>query len=129
MASKLTAALLGKKAAEGGLDEIPEIPVVVDPRLSKILRPHQIEGVKFLYDCVTGRKIEGAHGCIMADEMGLGKTLQCITLLWTLIKQSPTPRKVLAEKVVIACPSTLVTNWAAELYKVARAREDQAYRL
>ena len=23
----------------------------------------------------------------MADEMGLGKTLQCITLLWTFIKQ------------------------------------------
>ena len=29
------------------------------------------------------------HGCIMADEMGLGKTLQCITLMWTLLRQSP----------------------------------------
>ena len=29
----------------------------------------------------------------MADEMGLGKTLQCIALLWTLLKQSPDPSK------------------------------------
>jgi len=43
--------------------------VVVDPMLSKILRPHQREGVKFMYDCVTGRKVQGGRGCIMADEM------------------------------------------------------------
>lgn len=28
-----------------------EVAVVVDPLLSKILRPHQREGVKFMYDC------------------------------------------------------------------------------
>ena len=55
--------------------------------IGKILRPHQREGVKFMYDCVTGVQIEEFNGCIMADEMGLGKTLQCITLLWTLLKQ------------------------------------------
>ena len=27
------------------------------------------QGVKFLYDCVTGRRIEESFGCIMADEM------------------------------------------------------------
>lgn len=53
--------------------------------LSAILRPHQREGVKFMYDCVTGIRIPFCHGCIMADEMGLGKTLQCITLMWTLL--------------------------------------------
>lgn len=63
------------------------VHVVVDPLLCNILRPHQREGVKFMYECVTGKRIEGAYGCIMADEMGLGKTLQCITLLWTLLKQ------------------------------------------
>jgi DNA repair and recombination RAD54-like protein len=52
-----------------------EVAVVVDPILSKVLRPHQIEGVRFLWECVTGRKVEGAYGCIMADEMGLGKTV------------------------------------------------------
>ena len=27
------------------------------------------QGVKFMYDCVTGKQIEGSTGCIMADEM------------------------------------------------------------
>jgi len=65
------------------------VHVVVDPILCKVLRPHQREGVKFMYDCITGAKIDGAYGCIMADDMGLGKTLQCITLLWTVLKQGP----------------------------------------
>jgi len=29
----------------------------------------KLQGVKFLYDCVTGKRIQGSHGCIMADEM------------------------------------------------------------
>ncbi|KAK7990687.1 recombinational repair protein [Apiospora arundinis] len=103
-----------KKKVEG---EHPRVPVVIDPRLAKVLRPHQIEGVKFMYRCVTGMIDEKAHGCIMADEMGLGKTLQCITLLWTLLKQSPDAGKTTIQKAVVACPSSLVRNWANELVK------------
>lgn len=55
--------------------EKPKVPVVIDPRLAKVLRPHQIEGVKFLYRCTTGLVDSDAKGCIMADEMGLGKTV------------------------------------------------------
>ena len=44
-----------------------------------------IQGVKFMWDCVTGIQLPDNYGCIMADEMGLGKTLQCITLVWTLL--------------------------------------------
>ena len=64
-----------------------KVHVVVDPVLTNVLRPHQREGVKFMWDCVTGVQIENSHGCIMADEMGLGKTLQCITLIYTLLRQ------------------------------------------
>jgi hypothetical protein len=55
--------------------EKPKVPVVIDPRLAKVLRPHQVEGVKFLYRCATGLVDSNAFGCIMADEMGLGKTV------------------------------------------------------
>lgn len=96
--------------------ESQEVHVVVDPILGKILRPHQREGVKFLYDCVTGERIKGSFGCIMADEMGLGKTLQCITLIWTLVKQGPDGQPI-ANKVIIVAPSSLVKNWHNELHK------------
>lgn len=96
----------------------PNVPVVIDPRLAKILRPHQVEGVKFLYKCTTGQIVPKAFGCIMADEMGLGKTLQCIALLWTLLKQSPQgSANATIQKCVIVCPSSLVRNWANELDK------------
>lgn len=97
------------------------VHVVVDPALGKVLRPHQREGVKFMYDCVTGKQIEGSYGCIMADEMGLGKTLQCITLMWTLLKQGP-ECKPLVEKAVVVCPSSLVKNWYNEINKWLRGR-------
>ena len=66
-----------------------------------------MQAVKFMYDCVTGLCIEDNFGCIMADEMGLGKTLQCITLLWTLLKQGP-DCKPLITKGIIVSPSSLV---------------------
>lgn len=93
------------------------VHVVVDPVVGNILRPHQREGVKFMYDCVTGAKDDGQFfGCIMADEMGLGKTLQCITLLWTLLRQSPDCKPAII-KAVIVCPSSLVKNWYNEFGK------------
>lgn len=60
-----------------------------------------------MYDCVTGERIKGTYGCIMADEMGLGKTLQCITLMWTLLKQGPEAKPTI-DKVIIVAPSSLV---------------------
>lgn len=92
-----------------------QVHVVVDPVAGNILRPHQREGVKFMYDCVTGAKSEYC-GCIMADEMGLGKTLQCITLVWTLLRQSPDCKPTIV-KAIIVCPSSLVKNWYNEFGK------------
>ncbi|XP_050568202.1 DNA repair and recombination protein RAD54-like isoform X1 [Cygnus atratus] len=96
-------------------DKVP-VHVVVDPVLSRVLRPHQREGVKFLWECVTSRRIPGSHGCIMADEMGLGKTLQCITLMWTLLRQSPDCKPEI-EKAMVVSPSSLVRNWYNEVEK------------
>lgn len=71
---KTLADILGIKKQVVG--ERKKVPVVIDPKLAKVLRPHQIEGVKFLYRCTTGLMDEKANGCIMADEMGLGKTVR-----------------------------------------------------
>ncbi|XP_071952084.1 DNA repair and recombination protein RAD54-like isoform X2 [Antedon mediterranea] len=96
--------------------ENQQVHVVVDPVLSKVLRPHQREGVDFMWKCVTGRQIDNSYGCIMADEMGLGKTLQCITLLWTLLRQGPDASPEIQKAIVVA-PSSLVKNWYNEITK------------
>ncbi|EMR10564.1 hypothetical protein PNEG_01270 [Pneumocystis murina B123] len=94
------------------------IDVVVDPMLSKHLRPHQREGVKFLYECVMKmREFEG-QGAILADEMGLGKSLQIIALLWTLLKQNPYyGKEPIIKRALIVCPVTLINNWKREFRK------------
>ncbi|KAJ7002349.1 LOW QUALITY PROTEIN: protein CHROMATIN REMODELING 25 [Populus alba x Populus x berolinensis] len=64
------------------------MPIVVDPLLVRFLRPHQREGVQFMFECVSGfYSTANINGCILADDMGLGKTLQSITLLYTLLGQ------------------------------------------
>ncbi|XP_073758769.1 DNA repair and recombination protein RAD54-like isoform X2 [Callorhinus ursinus] len=52
----------------------------------------------------------------MADEMGLGKTLQCITLMWTLLRQSPECKPEI-DKAMVVSPSSLVRNWYNEVGK------------
>jgi DNA repair and recombination RAD54-like protein len=90
-----------------------------------------------MYDCLTGKRIEGFSGCIMADEMGLGKTLQCISLMWTLLvsiknwiitdnkisfqRQSPQSQPAI-NRCIIVCPSSLVKNWDKEIAKWLHGR-------
>ncbi|CAG2216528.1 RAD54B [Mytilus edulis] len=96
---------------------LPVIDVVVDPYLSTHLRPHQREGVTFLYECVMGYRDYGGQGAILADDMGLGKTLQCISLLWTLYKQGPYGGKAVVKQALIITPGSLVKNWNQEFKK------------
>lgn len=98
------------------------VDVVVDPLLTKHLREHQREGVKFMYECVMGMRDFDGQGAILADEMGLGKTLQTIALLWTLLKQNPIcegPHEAspVIKKALIVCPVTLMNNWRKEFRK------------
>lgn len=91
--------------------------VTVDPSLTQFLRPHQREGVQFIYDGLLGRRLEGQRGVLLADEMGLGKTLMTITVLWTLLKQSATDNHQDALKVLVCCPVSLIDNWRKEFAK------------
>lgn len=95
------------------------VDVVVDPLVGQHLRPHQKDGVRFLYECMMGMKDIQGQGAILADEMGLGKTLQTITLLWTLLKQSPYhgEESSVVKKALVVCPASLIMNWRKEFKK------------
>uniref|UniRef100_A0A4W2HFF1 DNA repair and recombination protein RAD54B n=1 Tax=Bos indicus x Bos taurus TaxID=30522 RepID=A0A4W2HFF1_BOBOX len=95
----------------------PVVDVVIDPHLVYYLRPHQKEGITFLYECVMGMRVNGRCGAILADEMGLGKTLQCISLIWTLQCQGPYGGKPIVKKTLIVTPGSLVNNWKKEFQK------------
>ena len=45
-------------------------PVRVDDALTRFLRPHQREGVHFMFECVAGLRNFDGKGCILADDMG-----------------------------------------------------------
>ncbi|XP_067835362.1 DNA repair and recombination protein RAD54B [Heptranchias perlo] len=96
---------------------LPLVDVVVDPYLTIHLRPHQWDGVIFLYECIMGMRTTGRFGAILADEMGLGKTLQCITLIWTLMRQGPYGNKPVIKKTLVITPGSLVKNWSREFQK------------
>ena len=55
-------------------------PVMVDPYLCRHLRPHQREGVAFLYACVMGLREQRQRGAILADDMGLGYACVCVCM-------------------------------------------------
>ncbi|XP_064802638.1 DNA repair and recombination protein RAD54B-like [Oncorhynchus masou masou] len=96
---------------------LPLVDVVVDPYLTTHLRPHQRDGLLFLYECVMGMRATCRYGAILADEMGLGKTLQSVALTWTLLKQGPYGGKPVAKLVLVVAPGSLVQNWGAEFKK------------
>lgn len=45
-------------------------------------------------------------GAVLADAMGLGKTLQCIALIWALLKHGPYGNKPVLKRVIIVTPGT-----------------------
>ncbi|XP_018321454.1 transcriptional regulator ATRX isoform X2 [Agrilus planipennis] len=94
--------------------------IVVNHNLSKRLKNHQSEGVKFMwsscYESVEQIKQDNkGSGCILAHCMGLGKTFQVITLIHTLFKYQKETR---TKCVLVVCPLSTVLNWENE-FKIA----------
>ena len=77
--------------------------------LAGTLRPYQVEGFRWL-----ARLASLGFGGILADEMGLGKTLQMIVLAKSLRDSGQ-----LGGPVLVACPASLVFNWADEFARFA----------
>ena len=70
------------------------------------LRPHQVEGIKW----ILNREINSTpRGGMLCDEMGLGKTLQ---MIGAIVKN---PKK----HTLIVVPKSIVQQWVSELAKFA----------
>uniref|UniRef100_A0A669BDN5 DNA helicase n=1 Tax=Oreochromis niloticus TaxID=8128 RepID=A0A669BDN5_ORENI len=106
-------------------EETKEPMVQVHRNLVTKLKPHQVDGVQFMWDCCceSVKKIEksAGSGCILAHCMGLGKTLQVVTFLHTLL---------LCEKLdfttaLVVCPLNTVLNWLNEFEKWQEGMKDE----
>ncbi|CAN8012099.1 unnamed protein product, partial [Ixodes pacificus] len=92
--------------------------VTVNRKLVKCMKPHQVDGVKFMYDCtiesleMLKKDPKKGSGCILAHCMGLGKTFQVISFLHTVLNHKDCG-KVLRTALIV-CPYNTVLNWGQE---------------
>ncbi|XP_068170977.1 helicase ARIP4 [Antennarius striatus] len=82
------------------------------PQLAKAVKPHQIGGIRFLYDNLVESleryKTSSGFGCILAHSMGLGKTLQVISFIDILLRNTE------AHTVLAIVPVNTLQNWLTE---------------
>lgn len=82
------------------------------PQLARAVKPHQIGGIRFLYDnlieSLERYKTSSGFGCILAHSMGLGKTLQVISFIDILLNNTE------AHTVLAIVPVNTLQNWMTE---------------
>ncbi|AEV81335.1 helicase SNF2 [Actinoplanes sp. SE50] len=128
---ELTAAEILQQVVEGGEEDLPLVEVDADGTLGDLLsgqaserldpmptppgfqgalRPYQERGLSWLH--FLSRL---GLGGILADDMGLGKTAQTLSLLLTGQADETRP----AERTLLICPMSLITNWRKEAARFA----------
>nr|DBA18367.1 TPA: hypothetical protein GDO54_016620 [Pyxicephalus adspersus] len=89
-----------------------EKDIFLAPQLARAVKPHQIGGIRFLYDNLVESldrfSTSSGFGCILAHSMGLGKTLQVISFLDVLFQHTS------AKTVLAIVPVNTLQNWLAE---------------
>ncbi|XP_043266891.1 transcriptional regulator ATRX-like [Venturia canescens] len=95
-------------------EETKEPLVSVAEELVKKLKPHQAQGIKFMWDAcfesLERIKSTPGSGCILAHCMGLGKSFQVVALSHTLLQNEATGIKT----IMVVCPLSTVLNWTNE---------------
>uniref|UniRef100_A0A8D0CIY2 DNA helicase n=1 Tax=Scleropages formosus TaxID=113540 RepID=A0A8D0CIY2_SCLFO len=106
-------------------EETKEPLVQVHRNLVTKLKPHQVDGVQFMWDCccesVRKTKKSPGSGCILAHCMGLGKTLQVVTFLHTMLLCE----KLNFRTALVVCPLNTVLNWLNEFEKWQEGMKDE----
>jgi len=94
----------------GHPDEDKEIHLA--PQLAHCIKPHQIGGVRFLYDnvieSISRFSSSQGFGCILAHSMGLGKTMQIVTFIDIFLSKTP------GERALCIVPINTIQNWLSE---------------
>jgi superfamily II DNA or RNA helicase len=97
--------------------------VYVNGRTRHVIKDHQVEGVRFMWNQIVV-KSKVRQGCLLAHTMGLGKTMQVVTLLVAIAEAGLSkdealykqiPKSLRESRTLILCPSGLVNNWIDEL--------------
>uniref|UniRef100_A0AAQ5YLQ9 DNA helicase n=1 Tax=Amphiprion ocellaris TaxID=80972 RepID=A0AAQ5YLQ9_AMPOC len=96
-------------------DEETKNPLVqVHRNLVTRLKPHQVDGVQFIWDscCESVKKANSSpgSGCILAHCMGLGKTLQVVTFLHSVLLST----NLKFRTALVVCPLNTILNWVSE---------------
>uniref|UniRef100_A0A3Q3WU13 DNA helicase n=1 Tax=Mola mola TaxID=94237 RepID=A0A3Q3WU13_MOLML len=99
-------------------DEETKKPLVqVHRNLVTKLKPHQVDGVQFIWDscCESVKKANSSpgSGCILAHCMGLGKTLQVVAFLHTVLLSE----NLKFRAALVICPLNTILNWVSEFNK------------
>ncbi|XP_054851774.1 transcriptional regulator ATRX isoform X2 [Eublepharis macularius] len=105
-------------------EETKEPLVQVHRKIVTKLKPHQVDGVQFMWDCccesVKKTKKSSGSGCILAHCMGLGKTLQVVSFLHTVLLCD----KLDFSTALVVCPLNTALNWMNEFEKWQEGLED-----
>ncbi|XP_019132017.2 transcriptional regulator ATRX [Larimichthys crocea] len=98
-------------------EETKEPLLQVHSNLVTKLKPHQVDGVQFIWDscCESVKKANSSpgSGCILAHCMGLGKTLQVVTFLHTVLLST----NLKFRTALVVCPLNTILNWVNEFRK------------
>eukprot|EP00698_Gefionella_okellyi_P006839 TRINITY_DN1646_c0_g1_i1.p1 TRINITY_DN1646_c0_g1~~TRINITY_DN1646_c0_g1_i1.p1 ORF type:complete len:955 (+),score=182.95 TRINITY_DN1646_c0_g1_i1:65-2929(+) len=76
------------------------------------LKPHQLEGVKFIYR----RTKADNRGCLLADGMGLGKTIESLAA-YVLRRYFCKQAGRAVEPLLVVCPKSVALQWSTETTK------------